>query len=105
MSVSRLDTLGLASYLYVSLPDNPERFHDPEEILRALLENRRVREEAQLELEGEREVMRALIVRGHAAGVTVSAMARAASISRETAHKVIREAGVRPRTTRRRRRK
>jgi uncharacterized membrane protein len=82
------------------LPDNPERFHDPEEIVRAIAENRRVREEAQLELEGEREVMRALIIRGHAAGLTVSAMARAAGVSRETAHKILREAGVRPRTRR-----
>jgi DNA-binding phage protein len=82
------------------LPDNPERFHDPEEIIRAIAYNRRVREEAQLELEGEREVMRALIIRGHAAGLTVSAMARAAGVSRETAHKALREGGVRPRTRR-----
>jgi predicted HTH domain antitoxin len=87
------------------LPDNPERFQDPEEITRAIAENRRVREEAQLELEGEREVMRALIIRGHAAGVTVSAMARLAGISRETAHKILREAGVRPRSKRARRKR
>jgi transposase-like protein len=88
-------------YPVVSLPDNPERFHDPEEIVRAIVQNRHVREEAQLELEGEREVMRALIIRGYAAGVAVSAMARAAGISRETTHKFLREAGVRPRTRRR----
>jgi AraC-like DNA-binding protein len=82
------------------LPDNPERFHDPDEIIRAIGENRRAREEVQLELDGEREVMRALIVRGHAAGLTVSAMARAAGISRETAHKLLREAGVSPRRRR-----
>jgi transcriptional regulator of acetoin/glycerol metabolism len=78
----------------VRMPDNPERFRDPEEIIRAIAENRRVREEARLELEGEREVMAALLIRGRAAGLSVSAMARAAGISRETAHKILREAGV-----------
>jgi transcriptional regulator of acetoin/glycerol metabolism len=76
------------------MPDNRERFRDPEEIIRAIAENRRVREEARLELEGEREVMAALLIRGRAAGLSVSAMARAAGISRETAHKILREAGV-----------
>lgn len=74
------------------MPDNPERFRSPEEILRALAKNRTVREETQAELDAEREVMRALIVRGRAAGLSVSAMAREAGISRETAHKLLREA-------------
>jgi transcriptional regulator of acetoin/glycerol metabolism len=78
------------------MPDNPERFRNPEEIIRAIVENRRVREEARLELEGEREVMAALVIRGRAAGHSVSAMARAAGISRETAHKILREAGITP---------
>jgi hypothetical protein len=76
------------------MPDNPERFRDPEEIIRAIVENRRVRDEARLELEGEREVMAALLIRGRAAGLSVSAMARAAAISRETAHKILRETSV-----------
>lgn len=82
------------------MPDNPERFRDPEEIIRAIGENRRVREEARLELEGEREVMRALLIRGRAAGLSVSAMSRAAGISRETAHKILREAGKPPKKRR-----
>lgn len=75
------------------MPDNPDRFRDPAEIERALAHNRRLREAAQLELEGEREVLRALLVRGRAAGLTIVAMAQAAAISRETAHKLLREAG------------
>jgi DNA-directed RNA polymerase specialized sigma24 family protein len=74
------------------VPDNPDRFRKPEEIERALAHNRRQREAAQLELEGEREVLQALLVRGRIAGLTVAAMARAAGISRETAHKLLRKA-------------
>jgi hypothetical protein len=76
----------------VSVPDNPERFREPGEIERALAHNRGLREAAQLELEGEREVLRALLVRGRAAGLTIAGMSRAAGISRETAHKLLREA-------------
>jgi AraC-like DNA-binding protein len=83
------------------VPDNPERFRDPDEILRAIAENRRVRDEARLELEGERDVMRALLLRGRVAGLSVSAMAQAAGISRETAHKILREAGQSPHKRRR----
>jgi hypothetical protein len=75
------------------VPDSSYRFKEPAEIERALAENRRRREETRLELNAEREVLRALLVRGSAAGLTVAAMARAAGISRETAHKLLREAG------------
>lgn len=78
------------------MSDNPERFKEPEEIERALAHNRSRREAAQLELNGAREVLRALLVRGRVIGVSVAAMARTAGISRETAHKLLREAG-RPR--------
>lgn len=76
------------------MPDNPdhERFKDPEEIMRAIAENKRVRDETKLELDAEREVLRALLVRGRAAGLKIAPMARAAGISRETAHKLLREA-------------
>jgi hypothetical protein len=83
------------------VPDNPERFRDPDEILRAIAENRRVRDEARLELEGEVDVMRALLIRGRAAGLSVTSMSRAAGISRETAHKILREAGAPPEKRRR----
>jgi hypothetical protein len=56
-----------------------------------------VREETRAELDAEREVMRALFIRGRHAGLTVSAMCRTAGISRETAHKLLREAGESPR--------
>lgn len=95
MTVRVFDTSSWVKLASVSVPDNPERFRNPDEIMRAIVENRRVREEALLELEGEREVMRALLIRGRAAGLSVSAMARAAGISRETAHKILREAGAR----------
>jgi DNA-binding phage protein len=75
------------------VPDNAQRFRKPDEIERALAHNRDLRESARLELEGEREVLRALLVRGRTAGLTVAAMARAAGISRETAHKLLRQAG------------
>jgi DNA-binding MurR/RpiR family transcriptional regulator len=74
------------------MADSRERFKDPTEIERALAENRRVREETKLELDAEREVLRALLVRGRAAGLSVTGMARAAGISRSTAHRLIREA-------------
>jgi transcriptional regulator of acetoin/glycerol metabolism len=80
------------------MPDNPQRFRDPDEILRAIGENRRIREETQVELDAERDVMGALLIRGRAAGLTVSAMARAAGISRETAHKLLRQAGKSPKS-------
>jgi DNA-binding phage protein len=76
----------------VSVPDKTDRFREPKEIERALAHNRRRREAAALELNGAREVLRALLVRGRAAGLSVAAMARAAGISRETAHKLLREA-------------
>jgi DNA-binding phage protein len=100
LSVTDLATLPALGVPCVSMPDNPERFRDPEEIIRAIAENRRVRQEAELELEGEREVMRALLIRGRHAGLTVTAMTRVAGISRETAHKILREAGE-PRSKRR----
>jgi len=85
------------STICVSMPDKTQRFRDPDEILRAIAENRRVREETQSELDAEREVMRALLIRGRHAGLTVSSMCGAAGISRETAHKLLREAGESPR--------
>jgi hypothetical protein len=97
MTVSLVDTSPPGALRCVNMPDNPERFRDPEEIIRAIAENRRVREETQTELEAEREVMRALLIRGRHAGLSVSAMCRAAGISRETAHKLLREAGESPR--------
>jgi hypothetical protein len=56
-----------------------------------LAANRERREAAAVETEAAREVLRALLVRGRALGAPIAAMARAAGISRETAHKLLRE--------------
>lgn len=67
-----------------------DRFRDRAEILKALAENRRVREETWGELIGEREALKALLIRGRAAGLSVTEMARSAGVSRSTAHKSLR---------------
>jgi hypothetical protein len=69
----------------------PDRFETREEIERALTANRDRSDAATAELEAAREVLRALLVRGRALGVPVAVMARAAGISRETAHKLLRQ--------------
>ena len=70
----------------------PDRFKTRGEVERALAANRERLEAAAAEREAAREVLRALLARGKALGVPVAAMARAAGISRETAHKLLREA-------------
>jgi DNA-directed RNA polymerase specialized sigma24 family protein len=74
------------------MPDSWSRFEEPRNIERTLAKNRRRREAARIELEAAREALRALLVRGRAIGLSVSAMARIAGISRDTAHKLLREA-------------
>ena len=69
----------------------PDRFKTRGEVERALAANRERLEAAAAEREAAREVLRALLARGKALGVPVAAMARAAGISRETAHKLLRE--------------
>jgi hypothetical protein len=78
----------------------PDRFKTGEEVERALSANRERLEAAHAERDAAREVLRALLARGKALGVPVAVMARAAGISRETAHKLLREA--QPRRTERR---
>ena len=80
----------------------PDRFTTGEEVERALEANRDRLEAAAAEREAAREVLRALLARGKALGVPVAAMARAAGISRETAHKLLREAPPHPGRSRRR---
>jgi hypothetical protein len=69
----------------------PDRFETREEIERALAANRERLEAAAAETEAAREVLRALLARGRVLSVPVAVMARAAGISRETAHKFLRE--------------
>jgi hypothetical protein len=69
----------------------PDRFRTRDEVERALAANRERLEAAAAERDAAREVLRALLARGKALGIPVAAMARAAGISRETAHKLLRE--------------
>jgi hypothetical protein len=62
--------------------------------LDALDKNRRRREAAEKELDAVRAELRRLLTRGQAAGLDVTAMAEAAGVSRETAHKALREAAL-----------
>ena len=68
---------------------------DPQQrkLLAALERNRARRETAEAKLEATRAEMGELLIRGKAAGISVAALARAAGVSRETAHKVLRRGG------------
>jgi hypothetical protein len=70
----------------------PDRFDSREEVVRALEANRERQQAAADEIEAVREILRALLARGRALGVPIAVMARAAGISRETAHKLLRQA-------------
>jgi hypothetical protein len=69
----------------------PDKFETREEIERALAANRERLEAVAAETEAARGVLRALLARGRLLGVPIAVMARAAGISRETAHKFLRE--------------
>ena len=62
-----------------------------EPLLDARAANRRRRVTAAKELDKARAELGRLLVRGKRAGLDVSAMARAAGVSRPTAHKALRE--------------
>ncbi len=59
----------------------------------ALAANRERRLQAQAELQAARDELRDLLVRGQAVALDVAAMARTASVSRDTAHRLLRQAG------------
>lgn len=63
----------------------------PEALEAALIANRRRREAAEVELAEARQELSELLDRGVAAGLSVSRMARLAGVSRETAHKWLRD--------------
>jgi hypothetical protein len=62
------------------------------DILEALHKNSQRRARAEWDLEQAREELRALLVTGKAQGAKVAPMARAACVSRDTAHTLLREA-------------
>lgn len=60
----------------------------------ALLEaNRDRRDKADAELRAARQELQELLLRGHAAAMQVAYMAQQAGVSRDTAHRIIREGG------------
>jgi transcriptional regulator of acetoin/glycerol metabolism len=61
-------------------------------VIDALLDNRERREETRREADDARQELKGLLTRGKATGLDVAKMAREAGISRETAHKLLREA-------------
>jgi transcriptional regulator of acetoin/glycerol metabolism len=66
---------------------------DPEYVAvsRLLTQNRRKREEAAARLDAARGELAALFNRGLDAGISIVEMARLAGISRETAHRMLRD--------------
>jgi FtsZ-binding cell division protein ZapB len=62
-------------------------------VIDALLDNRERREEVRREADDARQELKGLLVRGKADGLDVARMARAAGVSRETAHKLLRGGG------------
>jgi hypothetical protein len=67
---------------------------DPEQhtVTAALLDNHERRERARQEADAARRELQGLLARGKTVGLDVAKMAREAGISRETAHKLLREA-------------
>lgn len=63
---------------------------DTSRIEQRLAKNRAKREAAETTIGGLRDELASLLAEGRAAGGTVAALARAAGISRETAHKLLR---------------
>jgi hypothetical protein len=59
------------------------------EIRKRLERNRRRREKAKREVDAARDELVVLLVGGREAGLTVTAMAHAAGVSRETAHQLL----------------
>jgi Fic family protein len=55
-----------------------------------LRENRKRREKADRDLTAARRELQKLLVQGRKGGVDVAAMARAAGVSRDTAHRLLR---------------
>jgi hypothetical protein len=63
----------------------------PAELEKKLRANRRRREKAQADLSAARRELQKLLVQGRKRGADVAGMARAAGISRDTAHRLLRQ--------------
>jgi hypothetical protein len=66
---------------------------DPGTLTALLIANRSQREAIAAQLSAAKEELRSLLLRGHAISMEVSEMSKQAGISRDTAHRIIREAG------------
>jgi hypothetical protein len=85
---ARVAAILSSDLLNVRLSDTAEE----REAVAALLEaNFQRREAAEAELDAAKHALRRLLVRGHTAGMRVSAMASKAQVSRDTAHRILRE--------------
>ena len=63
----------------------------PPELEKRLRANRKRREKAQADLSAARGELQKLLVQGRERGADVAGMARAAGISRDTAHRLLRQ--------------
>ena len=71
----------------------PEQRNERNAVEEALHKNWQRRNRARAELDDARAELRDLLVRGQAASFDVAKMARTAQISRDTAHRLLREKG------------
>lgn len=71
----------------------PEQRKERNAVDEALHKNWQKRNRARAELEDAREELSELLTRGQAVGLHVAKMARTAHISRDTAHRLLREKG------------
>ena len=71
----------------------PKHKNERNAIEEGLHKNRQRRNRARAELDDARAELRDLLARGQAASFDVAMMARAAEISRDTAHRLLREKG------------
>src|SRR5439155_860664 len=71
----------------------PDIHDSPGALTALLIANRREREAIATQLNAAKEELRSLLLRGHAISMEVSEMSKQAGISRDTAHRIIREAG------------
>ena len=69
----------------------PEQSKERNAVDEALHKNWQRRNRARAELDNAREELRGLLARGQAASFDVAKMARTAHISRDTAHRLLRE--------------
>ena len=71
----------------------PDITDNPGRLASLLLVNRKERESIGAQLTAAKAELRSLLLRGHAISMEVSEMSKQAGISRDTAHRIIREAG------------